>query len=945
MYDFFPSGLQNGHICKYRNFRISIACFNPYICMFILKEKVFSLNWIKYQVLPVKSLRFSLIVFMTMILLGSCSVKKNTFLSRTYHGTLTHYNFYFNGRERMKQGIATLAQAHEDKYDRVLSIFKIGDLNKAKAVFPDFDEAIKKVSISITRHSIYVKGKKDRSIKEHNAWIPECYMVVGQSQFYKHDFWSAIETFQYISSEYLEDEIRPEALLWLTRSYLELGKTTDAEYLLDYLKADKKFPIKLKGFYNAILAQYHLQKNDIPRGMEALQMAAATSKKKDDRARYYFILGQLQQRADSLSQAFSAYQKVIKLNPPYEMAFNARINRARCYDSGSGKAASVKKELQKMLKDEKNKEYRDQIYYALAGVAKQEGNEPLAIELLNSSVQTSSSNVTQKAVSYLELANIYLDHPEYIPAAAYYDSSLTNLTNDHPEYEDIQAKRNSLDRLVKNLKVIMTEDSLQHLASLSLEERAEVIGKIVDAEDEAKEKLKVEEENTQRLEEQQIQEEKSLKNQPRSLNQPATAQGAWYFYNPSAISFGYSEFLKRWGNRKLEDSWRRSEKDLVLGEVVENDIVDSTQDNQQAYNDSIAKLDSRSRKEAYLSQIPSGGEAIETSNAKIIEAYYNCGIIYKEQLNNIRESINSFETLDRRFPSNKFKLPSYYNLYRSHNTMKDSVKANVYKNYILANAPESDYARLILNPNFYLEMKRKSEVIEVFYENTYRAYLNRQYALVIERKSYADESFPVNNALSPKFSFLKALAVGKTKTLNDFQFELEDVIRRYPKDSVSIKAREILDYIQGNSIKATSIDTLAVDTNNLKDPFAKSAKYLHEAEAMHFFVVLYPKGAVVATELMTKIKSFNGIDFPELNLTVNNGNIDLNIQYIAVMSFATKDEGMQYYESIVAEENLVNQYDPQLVQYYVISQQNLSELTRTKDMKEYSKFFQQKYLQ
>ena len=402
-----------------------------------------------------------------IVLFGGCSVKKNNVISRSYHGTTTHYNFYFNGRERLKQGAATLATAHEDKYDRVLSIFKIGDLNKAKAVFPDFDESIKKVSISITRHSIYVKGKKDRAIKEHNRWIPECYMVIGQSQFYKHDFWTAIETFQYISSEYQDDEIRPEALIWLTRSYLELGKMTDAEYLLDYLKADKKLSVKLTGYYHAVLAQYHLQRNDVVRGAEALKMAAASSKKKEDRARYYFILGQLQQKADSLPQAFLAYQNVIKLNPPYEMAFNARINRARCFDAGSGKSALVKKELQKMLKDEKNKEYRDQIYYALAGVAKQEQDEPLAIDLLNKSVQASTSNTTQKAVSYLELANIYLAQPSYMPAAAYYDSCLTNLTNDHPEYADIQAKRNSLDRLVKNLKVIINEDSLQQLASMS----------------------------------------------------------------------------------------------------------------------------------------------------------------------------------------------------------------------------------------------------------------------------------------------------------------------------------------------------------------------------------------------------------------------------------------------------------------------------------------------
>ncbi len=847
----------------------------------------------------------------------------------------------------MKQGAATLADAHEDKYDRVLSIFKIADLNKAKGVFPDFDEAIKKVSIAITRHSMIVKGKKDHKLAERNPWIPECYMVVGQSQFYKHDFWSSIETFQYISSEYKDDEIRPEALLWLTRSYLELGKTTDAEYLLDYLKADKKFPLKLKGFYNAVLAQYQLIRNDVPRAMEALKMAAATSKKKDDRSRYYFILGQLYQRSDSLPQAFASYEKVLKLSPPYEMAFNARINRARCYDSGSGNAAVVKKELQKMLKDEKNKEFRDQIFYALAGVASQEKNEALAIDYLNQSLRASTSNTTQKALSYLELGNIFLKKPDYIPAAAYYDSCLSNLSNDHPDYFDVQAKKNSLERLVQNLKVIIAEDSLQRLMAMSPAEKEAMIVKIVEAEDAEKERLKKEKEDQQRLEEQEIKEEKELKSQPRALNQPATAaQGSWYFYNQSAISFGFNEFVKRWGNRKQEDNWRRSEKEMTIGgEPIDTLVADSSVNNQQGINDSIAKLDSKSRKEAYLALIPDSPEELEESNRKITEAYYNCGVIYKEQLNNLPESNKSFETLDQRYPANKYKLPAYYNLYRSYTLLANTEKADFYKNYILTNYPESDYARLIQNPDFFREMKRKSEVLEVFYENTYRAFLNRQYEQVIERKAYADQSFPANNKLSPKFALLKAMAVGKTRSIQDFQFELEDVIRLFPKDSVSLKAKEILDYIKGNSIKETAIDTMPVDTNNLSDPFAKSAKYLFDANSLHFFVIIYPNNALDAKELTTKITAFNKIDFPDQQLSINNGNLDLKLQYIAIMSFESKDEAMTYYQTIVAEDNLINQFDPQLVQYYVISQDNLSELTRTKDMKAYTQFFQQKYLQ
>ena len=381
-----------------------------------------------------------------------------------------------------------------------------------------------------------------------------------------------------------------------------------------------------------------------------------------------------------------------------------------------------------------------------------------------------------------------------------------------------------------------------------------------------------------------------------------------------------------------------------MSEVTDTATVDSVATGPDL-TDSIAKLDSKARKEAYLAMIPNSPEKINESHLRIAEAYYNCGVIYREQLNNLPESINSFETLDKKYPENKYKQPSYYNLYRTYLQLGDSAKSNFYKNYILTNYPESDYARLILNPNFFKELKRKSEVMEVYYENTYRAYLNRQYEKVIERSLEANNEFPANNKLTPKFAYLKALAIGKTRAITEFQFELEDVIRRYPKDSVSIKAQELLNYIKGNNVTETAVDTTPVDTTNMVDPFAKSAQFTFDVKAQQFFLIVYPKGVIQPEELTGKINAFNNLEFSPLQLRTMKGNIDLNIQYIAVMSFSNKDDAMNYYMTIAAEDNLISQYDPQQVNYFIISQDNLSELTRTKDIKGYGAFFRQKYLE
>ena len=884
-----------------------------------------------------------------LIIFSSCGTRKNNVISRSYHGTTTHYNYFFNARERVKQGAATLATSHQDKYDHLISIFKYGTANSAKAIFPDMDEAIKKASIAIQRHSIYAKSKHDPKLAERNKWIDDCYLVIGQAQFYKHDFWTAIETFQYTSSEYKEGDVRYDALIWLTRSYLELGKLTDAEYLLDYLKNEKAFPVRLKGDFAATSASFYLQRNNIPMAIEEMAHAAAYTKKKDTRARYYFILGQLMQKQDSLQGAFAAYTKVIKLNPPYELAFNARIRRARCFDSNSLNAEAVKRELNKMLRDDKNKEYLDQIYFALAGIAQQEKKEAEAISLLNLSVASSSGNANQKALSYKALGDIYYDRPDYLPASDYYDSCITSLSNDHPDYYEILQRRNSLERLVKNLKIIMLEDSLQGLSRLSEAERAVKIDEVIARETAEAERIKKAQDDKQQMEEQQVLEEKKIKSQPRNFSGPSITQsGAWYFFNATSLSAGVKEFMKKWGFRKLEDNWRRADKISETAATEEESTssagsVDSLADMQKFMQDSISKLDAGKRKEAYLKSIPSGDTQLKESNARLTEAYYNVGIIYKEQLGIFKESIKSFETLDDHFPDNKYKLPSYYNLYRLYIAINDSVGAAKYKDFLVKNYPESEYSKLILNPNYFADARKKTAVLQVFYENTYRAYQNGQYEDVIERKILADTLFPKNNPLAGKFALLRALAIGKSQPIANFELALSDVVRSFPKDTVSVRANEILVFVKSHKQDTPVNDTLKnAQMNELID----STAYSYAPDSPHMFLILARKSGISnMNDAKNKLISFNNVNFAEATLKIHNGNLDLSWQYISVSGFNNKEGAMNYFKDISKDATLVTLLEESSTQFFVISPDNLTQLAQTKDVQKYAMFFQDKYLQ
>jgi tetratricopeptide (TPR) repeat protein len=886
---------------------------------------------LKIIVLKPFNLRITAFLMMAVIAFSSCSTRKNNVVSRAYHDLTAHYNGYFNARERMNTGAKTLADAHKDRYDRILSIFKYADEQAAKAVFPDMDEAIKKSSVVIQRHSIYVKRK------EHCKWIDENWIVIGRSQFYKHDFYTSIETFQYVAAEWKNDPSRYEALIWLAQAYLQLARTPDAGYLLDFMNNDPKLPNKMRPLFHAVNADFYLQKHENDNAIVELEKAAAMTKKKQTRNRYNYILAQLYQQKGDYEKAFALYQRVVRGNPDYEMAFNAKINRARSFDVNSPDAASIKKQLTRMLKDGKNTDYLDQIYYALAGISQKEKNDDQAISYLNKSIETSTSNTSQKAISYLNLAEIYFRKTDYKTSQAYYDSTMAILPQDYPDYTTVETMKTSLSKLIKYLNVIATEDSLQGIASLDVQAREAKINEIVDAEQEALEKKKELEE--QEKQNQIVGEQQNAifpgdnKQQNNNNNQ---AGGGWYFYNTATISFGYSEFLKKWGSRKLEDNWRRISKDPISatsqGDEENGDtllIVDNG-----AYNDSIAHLKGSLRKEAYLKSLPVSPEKKAESDAKIVEAYYNLGIIYKEQLLNNSESAKTFEKLLERYPENKYKVAVYYNLNRLYLAMKDTAKAEYYKNLILDKYGDSEYAKIISNPNYFNEKQNKTAILYGFYENTYKAYRNKQYEDVIERKSLADSLFP-GNKLAPKFDLLKAMAIGKTQPVDRFIASLNDIIIRYPQDSVRTRAQDILDYLNGH--KSDGPPPATVDT--IQGP----AEYEYSADSAHFFMLIFDGKSADINKLKIRVSDYNREYFSTMGLNITASMLSPSSQYVLVKSFPSADDALTYITGIMTDEAVFNGIEQGTFRQFVISASNYAILFKDKDVDRYAAFYLQHY--
>lgn len=890
-----------------------------------------------------KLLTYKSIIFILIIIGIGCSTEKNTRVGRAYHNLTSKYNVYFNGNESFRQGVKKVDKSFQDDYSKVLPVFKYGDKKIAKTVLPEMDMAIKKASKSIKLHSITAKpkrkkGKKSKQTKkqkkfykksEYCNWIDDSYLLMGKAHFYKHDFFQATETFEFIIKQYNKELIKYDGMLWLVRTFNELKKYNQSKEILELIEGDKNFPKKLTGELAIIYADYYMKQAKYEDAVPQLRIVTEKTKKKRLRARYKYILAQIYQNIGDDKKASSLYGEVIKMNPPYEMAFNAKINQACSFDLGAGSSKEIKKNLNKMLKDDKNIEYQDQIYYALANIAFKENLINTAIEYYKLSAKASVANTYQKAISYLAVADIYFDKPDYQLAQAYYDSSIVFLDTEYPDYEKIYAKTKNLTELVTNLNTVELEDSLQAVAQMSKKERNKLIDEII-------EKLREEEE---RIREQQQQDQiNSMLFQQDNLNRDNnTPGGKWYFYNPSAMSIGSSEFKRKWGSRKLEDDWRRKSKEIVNITPIDDEEYEEESDtvSQKSY--------SNKSREYYLKNLPFTDSLIKISDQSIVEALFNIGKIYKEKLSDYKQSIKIFEELNNRFPENEFLLLSYYNLYQLNKLIDNHTRAEYYKNLIVAKFPDSKYAKILTNPNYLKELEAEKNKATKFYLKTYSEYIARNYFNVIENCNYADSVYN-ENKLIPKFAFLKALSIGKTGDIQNFANALKDITVTYPDNEVKEPAQDILAYIKEHDFNIIVEEEQLEETEEIEEDTTYLEIYSLNENAIHFYVVVVENKKTNVNRLKFNISSYNIDFFSMYDFNVSAVLLNSDYQIITVKSMENKKQGMNYYESIIENQDVYKDFKKTDYRHFIISADNFTVFYNDKDISKYWKYFKKFYL-
>ena len=874
-----------------------------------------------------------LLLILLPFLYNNCTTEKNTSVTRTYHNITSRYNIFFNGSESFKKGEARAEKDFADNYSQILPVFFYSDKSTPGIVASDMNRTIQKAAKVITLHSITAKPEFKRGIqnqrqkdfynkKEYTRWIDNNLLLMGKSYVYKHDFYLALETFRQIVTDFPNEPTRYEALIWMARTYQELNEFRDSERILLLLETDEDIPKSLIGDFNITFADLFIKQKNYNKAIPYLEKALKFTRRKARRTRYTYILAQLYEETNQMEKAGKKYRDVIKMNPPYEMTFNARINLAGTFTAGANNAKEINTQLRKMLKDEKNQDFLDQIFYALGDLELKQGNEIQAIEYFSLSARKSTTNMNQKGLSYLTLGDIYYCGRNYPLAQAYYDSCLQNISPDYDKYEELSNITISLTGLVENLRIYELEDSLQRLALLPENERIKIVDEII------ADLIAREEEERKKMQDEQLDAQFGTMMSYQGSTRPVTGDeaGKWYFYNLNAKSFGQPEFRMKWGNRRLEDNWRRKNKQTVevfeMAEQIEmeNDSVVQTP---------TAIINTKSR-EYYLRNIPLTDSMKNTSHGKLSEALYNLGLIYRNDFNDLQKSTNSFEELLRRYPKTQFAISSYYNLYEIYEKLQQFANSEKYKNLLIGEFPESPPARILSDPNYLkqLEDERKREYS--FYDETFNALNRSEFDRVIQNAEIAISTFE-HEELFPRFSLLKALATGGLKGKETLKAEMEELSQKYPDHEVGIYAKEMISFIYMEAPEIKIADTQA----------QAEEIYVFDSEAPHYFAILTDK-STNGNQLNFNIINFNLDNYNNLNLAIQREQIAGATMFV-IRSFTGAETAKRYMDAFVSHPETFRDIDKSLLKIFLISGNNFITLLTDRNTEKYLLFYDKYY--
>ena len=867
-----------------------------------------------------------------ILVLTNCSVEKNTATTRFYHGMTARFNIYFNGYESYKSGLAKISNGFSDDYAELLRVFEYSDPSAASLCSSDMDNAIQKASKLISLKSISAKPEfntkrelsdQERQLleqKEYNEWVDDSYLLIGKARFFKHEFNAAASVFNHCIAEANDPDIKTESAIWLARINNETRNYNESYRILNEIETIQSSSRPFKAMYYTTLADLFIKQKRYSEAIDPLTKSLEYISGKRTKYRLTYLLAQLNENAGYSSKATSLYRDVIKMNPPYDVEFNARINIAGVFDTNSGNSVEMKKELGKMLRDSKNKDYQDQIYYALGNISMKEGDEKKAIEFYRKSASSVSSNQNQKGRSYLALARHYYDKPDYMAAGKFYDSAVYFLDQKHPDYLELKTKSQNLNSLVAQLTIIQTEDSLQRVASLTPRERdafiAGIIDRIISDEREGKASQYSDRFNLGQYYENE-----------RRFQDNISQEGKWYFYNQSTLTFGRTEFRRRWGDRRLEDNWRRSNKARVaIQQITANGGEEIADDS----DTSDTGMDYK-KPAFYLKNLPLNDSLLAVSNEKIAVAYLNAGRVYSEKIVDQDKAAESFESIIKRYPEHELIPEALYNLYKVFKETNNQ-KAETYRQRLLVRYPGSEYSKILSDPDYYIKKMADIKLVESLYQKAFNAYSDEDFT---RAKAYCDEALSKyrDDDLAPKFLLLRAYSVARVSDERSFREELSILKKSWPGTEESSKAGELIAYLD------QKMPELRVE----EDKEVAAQLYVADKISPFNFSLIIMDRTFNINQATFDVISYNIDNYTNKNYRTEGTLIDDKYIMISISGFTGYEEAWNYFRDFRTDQIVRNPSNASMITF-LINNPNLEILRKDKNPERYFLFFNENYL-
>jgi predicted negative regulator of RcsB-dependent stress response len=902
-------------------------------------------------------------ILLLCCLLAGCSLEKKSGFNRYMQNVTAHYNIIFNANNLLQQKQDIYAASFIDNYNQFLRVYQ-DTIYHTPAPDKELDAVIAKANTII-------------SVKEQSHYVGDAYLLLAKANYLYGNYFVADEFANYVIKNYTDKpELQQQARNWRVRTLLNLHQLPLAKAVSDtnltvIFYAKKKYD---EGSVYAARLQYDLDAGDYKHGEEMAQRAIKSIDDNRLRRRLIFILAQLQEQNHKPAEAAASYSRVVSSNAVFEMAFNAELNRIRIQDTQNGRHVSRIDRLRSLLKNDINKDFIDQIYFQIGELYLADGKLDDAVKNYRLSIRNSKKNQNQKALDYLRLADIsFKNKGDYAGAKKLYDSTLLNLAPTYPGYRAIQLKANNLQLLAEQLRIIGHEDTLQQLAGLDETARAarlDVLAKQHVADVKAAALLATSSAFTNA-------------NSPTSSVSTASTPNAstFYFYNVNAMSSGFSDFKRRWGNRKLEDNWRRANRS-------NSDITNNSQNITTQIDPSVLpKKDQKSTddlmaasyKQQLLQSLPLTQQTIAQSNARVYNAYFTIANFYRDVLEDPKEAIISYETLLKRFPDGSEKPAIYYNLYRLYSDI-DQTKSDYYKDLLLKTYPETPFAKIILDPEYGRKMNDKDAELNSLYNNIYDLYAQKKYTYVITNADQLLQQYP-NNKLAAQIAYLKAMAAGHNEKLRPFRADLYNILNQYPNDLlIAPLINQHLTYIDANQEELAARPVVLVGNDIYDSPFAQSlivpklavveppkpvvkqpaanqpvpasaqpakpgsALYSLRDSSRYYFVVNVATGTTNLSSSRFGIGQFNRANFaPEAGIKHQLKDAGDNNQLIFVGVFHSLAAVKEYARAIIPLMPQIMKVPADKYSFFVITQENLDKLADKKMLDSYIDFYQKNY--